>query len=87
MIKAGDIVQVVKPTLCCGGTESLGLVFRVAEIRHPLWCTCMKCNTSDSGMTVAIDPADGLGVDVRRLKKFEPLDEKQETKESIYETA
>lgn len=43
MIKAGDLVMVTKPTVCCGVTKQLGLVFRVGKIEGPCNSWCIHC--------------------------------------------
>ena len=67
-IKAGDLVMVVKPSPCCGGTRAIGDVFIVAKLQF-LWFNC-RCGAQHD--FVAFDAADGLVAEVCRLKKIDP---------------
>ena len=39
-IKAGDLVMIVRPTLCCGDASSIGTVFTVKEV----WINRSRCH-------------------------------------------
>ena len=72
-IKPGDLVQVVRPTLCCGRTDLLGLTFVAGE-----FCgipgKCGWCNTGGlSGPKHPDKPF--LYIDVRILKRIPPFPE------------
>lgn len=48
-IKPGDLVMIIRPTLCCNSSSSVGDVGIVAEI--PSWAyyiTCSLCGFTDS---------------------------------------
>lgn len=71
-IKPGDLVMVVRPTLCCNSSLSIGDVGIVAEI--PSWAdctTCSNCGFTDSDLNKYRAVRDG-GCHVSRLKKIDP---------------
>ena len=72
-IRAGDLVQIVKPKLC-GCDESIGLLFAVVEVRGAAsWGLCHTCGspTFREGAMVAKHP-DGAYAELWRLKKYDP---------------
>lgn len=72
-ISVGDLVVVVKPTLCCGQLgKSFGAVFRVSHIRERTYSRCAHCGSS--AITLL---ADGwrAAISLYRLKRIPPLSE------------
>lgn len=77
-LKAGDLVQVVKPAPCCGSTKSLGLLCRVANTNPAWrvnWCpTCGRCN--ECGDMVEFDTSQGAIFDsAARAARVETADD------------
>lgn len=85
-LKAGDLVQVVKPAPCCGSTKALGLLCRVANT-NPAgcvnWCpTCGRYNECSD--MVEFDTSQGAIFDsAKRVKRVPPLSELVENEEEI----
>ena len=83
-IRPGDLVMVVKPTVCCGNSSAVGKIFTVREISEGVgicvWCL-RKANKKQaptgSGNTAYI---------LSRLKKLNPP-VKQETTQKEKEFA
>jgi hypothetical protein len=69
-IKAGDLVMVVKPIHCCGGTASIGLVFVVQEVAIA-GGKCGGCYVQHPPMPVAFIN-DWFRYDLHRLIKIDP---------------
>jgi hypothetical protein len=74
-IKAGDLVQVVKPRLCCGNDSGVGMVFLVEDFTDGAYCD--NCGWQGG-------PHAGVGglwrVELPRLKLIPPLDELEDVK-------
>lgn len=84
-IKAGDLVMVVRPTPCCGWTEDIGTVYRVAELWHwGVGCPCEVCGRSDDPSPIAFNESK-LGCEVSRLIRIDPpaLPESVETDREV----
>ena len=83
-IKVGDLVAVVKPSVCCGNTNRVGYVFAVRKIDPaPGWCLyCHSTLPSEYG-------SDEGWYSGTRLKRIPPLSELegQPTQEDIKEPA
>ena len=73
-ISVGDLVQIVRPALCCGSTNYLGWMFKVSDIATTGTSRCTYCGVSDRTVD-AQDAVDGLWTDIKRLKRIPPLDE------------
>jgi hypothetical protein len=69
-IKVGDLVMVVKPIHCCGGTTSIGRVFVVQAIAIARG-VCGNCLTNHPPMPVAFIN-DWFRYDIPRLIKIDP---------------
>jgi len=78
MIGAGDLVVVVKPTLCCANPAVLGKVFKVQKVRHSVELTCIFCRRVHRSVTAADLPGTRRSVEVSRLRKIPPLGEEPE---------
>jgi hypothetical protein len=73
-IKAGDLVMVVKPTICCG-RAIFGKPFTAGPVRmstDPSWCGW--CSTANAA-TMITELPDGTVIPLWRLKKIPPLSE------------
>jgi len=70
MIKVGDLVMVVKPTVCCGNPAELGIIFTVAEIDSSE-SNCVFCGSTFN----VLDARNGINNDwhdVSTLIKIDP---------------
>jgi len=71
VIGAGDLVQVVKPTACCGSEVRLGRIFAVAAMQRAHG-RCLGCGHLYFGVVAALDEANACWTPVDRLKKLLP---------------
>lgn len=71
-IKAGDLVVVVKPQPCCGGTSHLGSIHVVHGVGRRVF-TCSACWKPGEGEIVIY--ADGTGSLLSVVRKIEPLED------------
>jgi len=71
-IAVGDLVQIVRPTLCCNNMRAIGATFMAKCIRDGSRSYCVSC-----GSTEPVAVVDGLELttDIRRLKRIPPLSE------------
>ena len=88
-IKVGDLVVVVRGAPCCGNTQHLGLVFRVAVI-FPLEGHCNHCGEEPPpqyGADYELESDSGFSLST--LKRIPPLSELEgeRTQEDIREPA
>lgn len=73
-ISVGDLVQVIKPSTCCGyATSGIGEIFRVAVIR-PRNGKCPNCGAWPGDIKAMADHHQ-MGYDTTRLKRIPPLSE------------
>jgi hypothetical protein len=74
-IRAGDLVIVVKPTVCCSGTQRLGVIYRVVDVHIPPtgYLRCPVCNLVQECGRPAACNADGKYDYMERLKRIDPL--------------
>lgn len=73
-ISAGDLVQVIKPTVCCYDPRYLGFVFKVVSLSPCTGSYCRLCRSDyNDGLDAVSD--DGSGHDTRTLKRIPPLSE------------
>jgi len=86
-IKPGDLVMVVRPNLCCGASDSVGMVAIVQP--NPRWASYCQC---DGCGAVEYDMRDfrtlkGGGYHIAVLKKLEPpaLADNTETQRELEE--
>ena len=74
-IAVGDLVQVVRPTLCCGSTSTLGYIFRVDNFysgpQGPRFC----CHRRVDEEVLARREKEYEGWEISRLKRIPPLEE------------
>lgn len=83
-IKVGDLVQIVRPTTCCGDENATGLVFVVQAISvTDWWC---ECGASGDDCVHAMHQ-DGECVELSRLKRIPPLSELDDVKQDEEITA
>jgi len=77
-IKPGDLVIVVRPSICCGRSDSIGMTGIVQP--NPSWATyaqCDQCGAVDYD-TSSFRTIDGGGYHAQTLKKIDPLSEVDE---------
>ena len=74
-INEGDLVMVIKPTICCGYGDLMGRPFTVLAIVGPESgpSICKQCGLASS--TVDAQAADNRWHDIRTLKKMPPQTE------------
>ena len=74
MIKAGDLVMVVRGWSCCGQTDSFGYTYAVrsVEMSEDHDNVCLHCGGITSAEVVAVDPKDGAGFALYMLKRIDP---------------
>lgn len=69
-IRSGDVVMIVKPTLCCGQSTVVGMMFLVGEVGE--WPgSCCHCACELEGVVRAT----GLGshaIEISRLVRVDP---------------
>lgn len=70
-IRAGDLVMIVRPRLCCGNTEGIGKIY-VAQYVGKRFLLCPSCKSRSWKIIAAIDSAATFGASPRRLKKIHP---------------
>ena len=87
-IAVGDLVQIVKPMLCCGRLSNQDIIFQVSDIQL-VHGKCTQCGFKTLNGIGAYGKSGGLPTDVRRLKRIPPLEELESTKtdEPVKETA
>lgn len=78
-ISVGDLVMVVKPTLCCGKAGVIGKVFKVTEVFISRFNQCNICRRIFKDVKVAVDssrfalPSGGGGsFQLSRLIRIDP---------------
>ena len=74
-IKVGDLVVVVRPSICIGGNANIGHTFTVRKIDS--WLDggpCKWCNRRHYGAFYAYDD-DGESFPLPRLKRIQPMSE------------
>ena len=74
-ISAGDLVMVIKPTICCGYGGDMGRPFTVLAIAGAEYgpSTCNQCGQESN--TVDAQEVDHCWHDIRTLKKMPPQTE------------
>lgn len=82
-IKPGDLVMVIRPTLCCGRTVGLGTVHTVLAVHPRTRYVCGHCGVG--GVTHAIECAPGYGYQPGRLMRIAPSTRAAIEKEHCYE--
>jgi len=84
MIKAGDLVIVIKPSHCCNSYGSIGLIFKTANLKRSKFGIC-ECGAIDFNDNRYIGLVGGGFILKSRLKKIDPLSELDDirTDESI----
>ena len=68
-IKAGDLVCITRPSVCCGSKQSIGEIHLVKEIVKEL-SRCPVCNDKSYWKLAILD--DGFGCELIRLIKIDP---------------
>lgn len=70
-IKVGDLVMIVKPTLCCGVGKSLGQIFTVCALVDATRSIFPRCGSTHAAR-LAQDGNDRRWCEIDRLKKIDP---------------
>ena len=74
-IKVGDLVIVLRPSMCCPQEKPhIGRIFTVSSFETLNATPCERCGDK-STITVAIEPGSYKGYDIRRLKRIPPIAE------------
>lgn len=86
--KAGDMVMVVKPRLCCGGVDDIGRVCEVANYTTPQGFRyfCRNCSTYHPPLgylNVQIGKTDFGGVHQQRVIKLPPMSDPEEVSTNL----
>lgn len=68
-IGKGDLVAIVKPSLCCGNTDAVGVTFIVRVIK-PGPSHCFHCGARWKSFDA--QRSDGIWCRVERLQKLRP---------------
>lgn len=80
-ISVGDLVQVVRPSFCCGSLTELGKTFRVEELQEARWTYCTECNARGlPGGVIARGTSPYVSFINTRLKPIPPLEELESTR-------
>jgi hypothetical protein len=69
-IKAGDLVMVVRPNVCCGSTKYLGHVATVVDVAMGEASVCLYCGDTRSVAKVVL--SSGVSGDSSRVRKIDP---------------
>jgi len=74
MIKKGDLVMVVRGTVCCGfASERIGIVYTVTSIDEFINAQCRGCGTKHRVLNArGYVSSRGDGFDVKMLRKIDP---------------
>ena len=79
-IAVGDLVQVVRPTPCCGNAYAVGRrVFKVADLATTQGF-CSFCFMPTGLVPAAYNADNGQHYHLHRLKRIPPLSELESTK-------
>lgn len=86
-IMEGDLVEVVRPTGCCGNRERIGYRFQIGKIeRGNLELICVGCGASKLTNVLAIEigrraltPEDASAFELWRLRKLPQIPESETT--------
>jgi hypothetical protein len=75
-IKVGDLVMVVRGARCCGGSDALGLIFKVDSIFHydATDSKCRHCHAPAESGPVADSHLPHVWY-LHKLRRIPPLDE------------
>lgn len=75
-IGTGDLVEVVKPTLCCGSRKSIGMKFRVMAVtKDTKFGKCLTCEEILPKSAVVAHLWGGDTCEIERLKVIEKAPE------------
>lgn len=84
-IKVGDLVQVVRPTGCCGNGNSLGRTFVADRLGTRDRTYCMFCRDEPNDSATVVYGDDGICYERERLKRIPPYSQLEHfrTEESL----
>lgn len=86
MISPGDLVIVVRPTPCCGRSDSFGSVFVVSEIERAV-CECGFCGKFHSGVFAQRGDKPDDWYLMSQLRKVPPLKDDEQVHHNEEATA
>lgn len=72
-IKPGDLVQVIKPTVCCNHPGVIGMIFIAEDIGYKENLICLHCDQKKGAIYAILSPK-GWG-ELSRCKKIDPPSE------------
>jgi len=70
-IKVGDLVIVVKPSLCCGILKDIGSIFTVLNAMPATYVTCIYCHNRKENENYLL-LSNNMGCHKSRLIKIDP---------------
>lgn len=79
-IQVGDLVQVIKPSLCCNNITYLGDIFVVSAMEKKSSRRCLNCGKKYEPTIVVEGHQSGIGAFLYRLKRIPPLSELESDK-------
>lgn len=74
-IQVGDLVIIVRPTVCCGNPRSVGRIFKILRVwTTGATCPCCQTRTSITGarMTSKTSQTGFATIALSRLKRIDP---------------
>ena len=78
-IKVGDLVQIVKPSPCCGSYKNVGKIYTVAAVNAtPPYTHCAGCfkpRQPNGYLRLSSDSPDNGHIEQWRVRKIPPLSE------------
>lgn len=85
-IKAGDLVVVVKPSVC-GCDKTVGVIFKVTGFTANHFYRCVNCGHRWTYPRGGVEGYPGRQFDPRRLKRIPPIGELDDVKRDEEVTA
>ena len=73
-IAVGDLVQVVRLSVCCGNGR-LGRIFTVAKLIDTSHISCTACGAKYHRINAVADERGSVGINITRLKRIPPMSE------------
>lgn len=84
-IKAGDLVMVTRPTICCGSAYGIGMVFTAGDIKEGIGL-CMHCGKNQVGAATSIPNSTNRCATYRLTKIDPPAAQSEETQTKELQT-
>jgi hypothetical protein len=83
-IKVGDLVMVVKPSMCCGNPIAMGVVFVAGRGDADLFM-CRHCGHKYQGIDATYNASSGYYFATQRLKRIPPISELEGARDALSE--